>query len=180
MGEQVLKTIHASLVKYRTTMKMLLGSMHEKAHELPLTTLDKIALCQLDKTMGGVWEAWQTYDFHKAVGHINRWASSDLSAFYLEGAKDRLYCGDGGSVLYHVFHGFLQMLAPITPLLVEEAWEHRPEWFKNDQYVLSVHNIPIYLEYQSLTGNVLQICSVPLPPNPRPKIAPRNKPISLY
>jgi isoleucyl-tRNA synthetase len=161
-------------------MKMLLGSMHEKAHELPLTTLDKIALCQLDKTMVGVWEAWQTYDFHKAVGHINRWASSDLSAFYLEGVKDRLYCGDGGSVLYYVFHGFLQMLAPITPLLVEEAWEHRPEWFKNDQYVLSVHNIPIYLEYQSLTGNVLQICSVPLPPNPRPKVAPRNKPISLY
>ena len=167
VGEQVLKTVHASLVKYRTTIKMLLGSMHANSHKLPLTTLDKIALCQLDKTMVGVWEAWQTYDFHKAVGHINRWASGDLSAFYLEGVKDRLYCGDGGSVLYHVFHGFLQMLAPITPLLVEEAWAHRPEWHKNDQYVFSIHSTPFCLGHQSLTEKLVQNCSVPFPPNPR-------------
>jgi isoleucyl-tRNA synthetase len=148
VGEQVLKTVHASLVKYRTTIKMLLGSMHANSHKLLLTTLDKIALCQLDKTMVGVWDAWQTYDYHRAVSHINRWVNSDLSAFYLEGAKDRLYCGDGGSILYHIFHGFLRMLAPITPLLVEEAWVHRPEWYKNDQYVRGAHIIPMYLANQ--------------------------------
>lgn len=114
-------------------MKMLLGSMHEKAQDLPLSTLDKIALVQLDKAMIGVWGAWQGYEFYKAVNIINRWANTDLSSFYLEGIKDRLYCGDGGGVLYHIFQGSLQMLAPITPVLVEEAWEHRPEWLKQNQ-----------------------------------------------
>lgn len=113
---------------------MLLGSMHENAHTLPFTTLDKIALTQLDKAMVGVWEAFQTYEFHVAVAIVNRWVNNDLSSFYLEGVKDRLYCGDGGSILYHVFQGFLQMLAPMTPLLVEEAWQHRPEWMKKDVY----------------------------------------------
>jgi len=160
-----LKTVHASLVKYRTTIKMLLGSMHAKAHLLPLTTLDKIALCQLDKTMVGVWEAWQTYDYHRAVSHINRWINSDLSAFYLEGAKDRLYCGDGGSVLYHILHGFLQMLAPITPILVEEAWEHRPEWYKRDQYVsvLTTFFLPVVL-----VTNLYRLSDLPRIPSIRP------------
>ncbi len=135
IGQPVLMAVNSSLLKYRTTIKMLLGSLHEEAANLPLTTLDKIALLQLDKTMVGVWEAWQNYEFHRAVNFINRWVNIDLSAFYLEGIKDRLYCGDGGGVLYPILDGFLKMLAPITPMLVEEAWEHRPEWMKNNEYV---------------------------------------------
>jgi isoleucyl-tRNA synthetase len=132
IGQPVLASINSSLLKYRTIIKMLLGSMHENAHDLPLTTLDKIALVQLDKAMVGVWEAWQPYEFQKAVNIINRWVNVELSAFYLDAIKDRLYCGDGGGVLFHVFSGLMQMLSPITPLLVEEAWEHRPEWTQKD------------------------------------------------
>lgn len=147
IGEPVLKATSTSLLKYRTTIKMLLGSMNDNALNLPLTTLDKIALVQLDRAMVGVWEAWQTYEFHKAVSIINRWVNVDLSSFYLEGIKDRLYCGDGGGVLYHVFQGLLKMLAPITPMLVEEAWDHRPAWLKNDTYVLSSHCLRYPLVY---------------------------------
>jgi isoleucyl-tRNA synthetase len=131
IGQPVLKATNTSLLKYRTTIKMLLGSMHEDSVDLPLSTLDKIALVQLDKAMVGVHEAWQTYEFHKAVSIINRWVNIDLSSFYLEGIKDRLYCGDGGGVLYHALQGFLKMLAPVTPMLVEEAWDHRPQWMKD-------------------------------------------------
>lgn len=135
LGEPVLKTIHQALLKYRTTIKMLTGSMHASARTAPLTAVDHIALLQLRDVMDEVARHYDTYEFNKAFSSLNRWATNDLSAFYLEALKDRLYCGDGGGVLEPIFIGFLRMLAPITPVLVEEAWEHRPAWLKQEDGV---------------------------------------------
>lgn len=133
IGPSVLQPIQAQYIRYRNTLKMLLGSLHESSRVAPLTGLDQLALVSLEDTMKDVKEAFQEHDFHKALGLINRWISSDLSAFYIEALKDRLYCGDGGGAIEPVFIGLLGMLAPITPVLVEEAWSFRPEWMKSDE-----------------------------------------------
>ncbi|KAI2622469.1 isoleucyl-tRNA synthetase [Hypoxylon sp. NC1633] len=132
IGAPVLSTIHISLIKYRTTLKMLLGSLHESARTAPLTTTDHIAIIQLQNTMQEVARAFDNYEFFKGFAALNRWITNDLSAFYLEALKDRLYCGDGGGVLEPILTGLLRILAPMTPLLVEEAWDHRPEWMSKD------------------------------------------------
>lgn len=132
IGEAVLKSIHQSLLKYRTIIKMLLGSMHPAARTAPLTALDQIAIHQLGDVMKEVAALYDNFEFHKAFAALNRWVTNDLSAFYMEALKDRLYCADGGGVLEQIFVGFSRMLAPITPLLVEEAWEHAPTWLKDD------------------------------------------------
>lgn len=118
---------------------MLLGSMHPSARTTPITKLDQIALVQLDMVMKDVAAAYDNFEFYKGLNAINKWISSDLSAFYLEAMKDRLYCGDGGGVLEDIFHGLLRMLTPITPNLVEEAWEHRPQWMKDEEQIHPFH-----------------------------------------
>ncbi|KAI1751837.1 tRNA synthetases class I-domain-containing protein [Xylaria castorea] len=128
----VLQTIHSSLIKYRNTTKMLLGSIHKSARTAPLTVMDQVALIHLQDTMDEVGKTFDNHEFYKGYNALNRWVNNDLSAFYIEALKDRLYCGDGGGVLEPILNGFLRMLAPMTPLLVEEAWEHRPEWMKKD------------------------------------------------
>ncbi|KAF4125075.1 isoleucyl-tRNA synthetase [Geosmithia morbida] len=132
IGPSVLQPVHSSLIKYRTTLKMLVGSLHQSSRQAPLTKLDQIALMQLQDTMDKVSEAYRDFEFYQGVQIINRWLANDLSAFYLECLKDRLYCGDGGGVIEPIFTGFLRMLAPITPNLVEEAWAHRPQWMMED------------------------------------------------
>jgi isoleucyl-tRNA synthetase len=132
IGEAVLKSVHQALLKYRTIIKMLLGSMHPSARTAPLTALDHIAIIQLGDVMKEVGGLYDNFEFHKGFSALNRWVTNDLSAFYMEALKDRLYCADGGGVLEPIFFGFLRMLAPITPLLVEEAWEHAPAWLKDD------------------------------------------------
>ncbi|KAI1378841.1 isoleucyl-tRNA synthetase [Hypoxylon crocopeplum] len=132
IGVPVLSAIHTALIKYRTTVKMLLGSLHESARTAPLTTTDHIAIIQLQDTMQEVGKAFDNHEFFKGFAALNRWITNDLSAFYLEALKDRLYCADGGGVLEPLLTGLLRMLAPMTPLLVEEAWDHRPEWMKQD------------------------------------------------
>ncbi|KAJ2905735.1 isoleucyl-tRNA synthetase [Zalerion maritima] len=136
LGKQVLDTMHKSLLKYRTTAKMFLGSMHESARSTRLSVVDHIALIRLMDVMGEVQEAYEKYQFYRAVAAINKWLANDLSAFYLEASKDRLYCGDGGGVMEELFFGFMRMLAPITPVLVEEAWDFRPEWMKRDKTLI--------------------------------------------
>lgn len=128
VGLPVLMAVNKALLKYRVTLKMLLGTMTHTARKLPISRLDCIALVQLRDTMKIVSDAYERYEFYKAVHEINRWINNDLSAFYLDGMKDRLYCGDGGGVLEEMFDGLLRMLAPITPSLVQEAWSHRPSW----------------------------------------------------
>ncbi|TDZ27521.1 Isoleucine--tRNA ligase [Colletotrichum sidae] len=153
IGQNVLKSVHTMLVKYRTIIKMLSGSMHESARTAPTTALDHIALIQLRDVMEEAQKAFAAHEFYKAFSALNRWVANDLSAFYLEAMKDRLYCGDGGGVLEPIFLGFLRMLSPMTPLLVEEAWDHRPEWMKADASLTHplhalwdapVHSLPLY------------------------------------
>ncbi|KAF7559373.1 hypothetical protein G7046_g4777 [Stylonectria norvegica] len=132
IGQTILQPVQSALIKYRTIIKMLLGSLNQQARQSPLTKLDQIALVQLTDTMAQVADAYDNYEFHRATSLINRWVATDLSAFYLEALKDRLYCGDGGGILEPIFTGLLRMLAPITPLLVEEGWSHRPTWMSED------------------------------------------------
>ena len=135
IGPSVLQPVHSALIKYRTILKMLTGSLHESSRSAPLTKLDHIALMQLEDTMRQVHASFDNYEFHRGTQIINRWLANDLSSFYLESLKDRLYCGDGGGITEPIFVGFLRMLAPITPVLVEEAWDHRPQWMADDRYV---------------------------------------------
>jgi isoleucyl-tRNA synthetase len=139
IGPEVLKSNHAALLKYRVILKMLLGSMHPSARTAPITKLDLIALSQLQKVMGEVAACYANFEFYKGINLINKWINGDLSAFYLEAVKDRLYCGDGGGVLEEIFHGLLRILTPIVPRLVEEAWDHRPLWMKEEEQVHPFH-----------------------------------------
>ncbi|KAI1802858.1 isoleucyl-tRNA synthetase [Daldinia bambusicola] len=147
IGVPMLSAIHTALIKYRTIVKMLLGSVHESARTAPLTATDHIAILQLQDTMEEVGKAFDNYEFYKGFAALNKWIVNDLSAFYLEAMKDRLYCGDGGGVLEPLLTGLLRMLMPVTPLLVEEAWDHRPEWMKGDSSLIhpchQLYNDPI-------------------------------------
>ena len=139
IGQPALQFNHTALVKYRMTLKMLLGSMHPSARTAPVTKLDQIALAQLQIVMTEVMSSYNNFEFYKGINAINKWINNDLSAFYLEAMKDRLYCDDGGGVLEEIFHGLLRMLTPITPILVEEAWDHRPEWMKAETQIHPFH-----------------------------------------
>ena len=139
VGEAGLQFNHSALLKYRMIFKMLLGSMHPAARTAPLTKLDQIALAQLEAVMAEVASAYDNFEFYKGVNAINKWISSDLSAFYLEAMKDRLYCGDGGGALEDIFHGLLRMLTPITPVLVAEAWDNRPQWMTTKEQLHPFH-----------------------------------------
>lgn len=135
LSETVFATTRRQLIRYRNTIKMMFSNLHPGSAALPITKRDTIALYQLQQAQLAVAAAYKEYDFHKAVEIINKWISVDVSGFYAESVKDRMYCGDGGSVMYPLFMGFMHMLSPVLPGLVEESWENRPQWMKDDKKI---------------------------------------------
>ena len=146
IGQPILHAVHQSLQKYRVTMKWLLGVLSDypvggPSEELigDLYFADQVALHQLSKTSAQVWEAYDKHEYYKGVNAINRFINADLSAFYFEVIKDRLYADDDEvrhhtqTVLFIILDELSHMLAPITPLLWEEVWAHMPAEWKADE-----------------------------------------------
>jgi isoleucyl-tRNA synthetase len=139
IGQQVLQTVNTSLHKYRVTLKVLLGALNDFTPGMivpysNLHNIDHIALAQLANLVDTCRHAYDNFEFYRVVNAINRWANFEFSAFYMETLKDRLYTDSENSTsrraaqstLYHMLRYLQETLAPITPLLVEESWEHNP------------------------------------------------------
>ena len=147
----VLQSVQQALQKLRVTFKFLLGVLGDynplsQSTQSPLDALtfaDQAILHQLSKTSQSVWQAFEDYKFYKAVSDINTFVTTDLSAFYFEIVKDAAYAGSKQErartqgVLAIILEESMKMLAPITPHLVEDVWQHYPAGLKqSSQYPL--------------------------------------------
>ncbi|KAF2271063.1 isoleucyl-tRNA synthetase [Lojkania enalia] len=185
IGQPVLQSVNQALHKYRVTFKWLIGifslpscpptftSFNTVRAEVPLNPAnikllsDKLALHRLTQVSKEVHEYYGKYEFFKGVNAINKFIANDLSAFYFETLKDRIYTGTHEdcqllqNILAIIFYELLQMLAPICPLLVEEVWDFLPPSLKDS----SIHPartpwMPLpnfhFLEYQGDLPNRLE------------------------
>jgi isoleucyl-tRNA synthetase len=156
IGQPVLMAVNQALHKYRITFRWLLGifslpacpppfpsfsSLHEWPR-LPNDTIfdlaDRLAIHRLVQVSHEVHAHYARYEFFKGINALNKYVSNDLSAFYFETLKDEIYTGnlkDGQRIQYVlglISYELLKMLAPVTPLLVEEVWDHMPPTLKTN------------------------------------------------
>ncbi|KAF1913606.1 isoleucyl-tRNA synthetase-like protein [Ampelomyces quisqualis] len=146
IGQPVLMSVNQALHKYRVTFKWLLGIFSLPSSPPNFTSFsdltmpepesvdlaDRLAMHRLAQTSHEVHASYARYEFFKGINTLNKYISNDLSAFYFETLKDRIYTGNKQDCqttqrsLGRIFYHLLQMLAPVTPLLVEEVWAHVP------------------------------------------------------
>jgi isoleucyl-tRNA synthetase len=144
ISNTVVSAAHHTLDKYRLIMKVLLGMLADFKPESgvsyeKMARLDQIAMHHLHGVCTSVRKAYTDLEFHKAAAGIYRWVAMDLSSFYFEAIKDSIYCDrptsarrlSAQTALHHIFCHLQEMLAPITPLLVEESWEYSSESHKS-------------------------------------------------
>lgn len=122
--------------RLRNTVRFLLGNLSDYDHKkdaLPykdLTALDQWALAKLNTLIENVTEAYEKYEFYKIYHLINNFVTVDLSAFYLDILKDRLYVRktngqlrrSAQTALYEVTTNLTKMMAPIASFLAEETY----------------------------------------------------------
>ncbi|KAL4642936.1 hypothetical protein ACB092_02G055700 [Castanea dentata] len=139
IGPQVLRQMSDIYRKLRGTLRYLLANLHDwKAdyavsyHTLPM--IDQHALFQLENVIINIRENYEKYQFFKIFQIIQRFVIVDLSNFYFDVAKDRLYVGGTTSftrrscqtVLAAHLLSIARAIAPILPHLAEDVWQNLP------------------------------------------------------
>lgn len=144
IGPNIIKQTFESYRKLRNTARYLIGNLADfvptddaDSNAVPydeLPSLDRWMLGRLSSTINEVDEAMNAFEFQRAVQAILRFSSSDLSNFYLDVAKDRLYVSAADdfrrrscqTVLHAVLEGFAKTIAPILPHMAEDIWQNLP------------------------------------------------------
>ncbi|XP_017971448.1 PREDICTED: isoleucine--tRNA ligase, chloroplastic/mitochondrial [Theobroma cacao] len=139
IGPQILCQMSDIYRKLRGTLRYLLGNLHDwkvesavSYHELPM--IDQHALFQLGNVVKNIREGYENYQFFKIFQIIQRFVIVDLSNFYFDVAKDRLYVGGIASftrrscqtVLAAHLLSLARVIAPILPHLAEDVWQNLP------------------------------------------------------
>ncbi|HOV85696.1 MAG TPA: isoleucine--tRNA ligase [Syntrophobacteraceae bacterium] len=140
ISPDILKRLSEAYRRIRNTCRFILGNLYDfdrASDALPyeeMEELDQFALHQLQDLVQRVRNAYDRFEFHRVYHSIHNYCVVDLSAFYLDILKDRLYTSAAGSkarrsaqtVLYEILSALLRLMAPILSFTAEEAWRHLP------------------------------------------------------
>src|SRR5439155_27172900 len=99
-----------------------------------LQEVDRYILSGYGATAGAVIQAYERYDYPAIFQMLNQFLTVDLSAFYADVSKDRLYTLAAASLerrsaqtaMFVMADGLARLLAPILPVTADELWRHLP------------------------------------------------------
>jgi isoleucyl-tRNA synthetase len=102
---------------------------------LGLETIDKWILCKLKEVTFSVTEAYEAFEFHKAYKGIYEFCNTELSMYYLDMIKGRLYTFSASSrqrraaqtAIYEVLNTLVRLCAPILVFTADEIWGSMPK-----------------------------------------------------
>lgn len=144
ISTDILKRLGEAYRRIRNTIRFLLGNLNDFEPSRDRVTyeqmgeLDRFALHQLQDLIQRVRQAYERFEFHRAYHALHNYCVVDLSAFYLDILKDRLYISsvDGvdrraaQTVLAEILTTLLKLMAPVLSFTAEEAWRYAPGWTK--------------------------------------------------
>ena len=140
ISNNILKQTGEAYRKIRNTFRYFLGSLYDfdpKTNAVPyedMLELDKWALMKLAKLVDKVYASYDNYEFHNVYREVFNFCNTDMSAFYLNIAKDRLYANeDDGlnrrscqSAIYEICVKLNQIISPILAFTSEEVFKYLP------------------------------------------------------
>jgi len=126
--------------KLRNTFRFLLGNLYgfvptrDRIPESELLPLDRYMLARTRDLAQKILGWYETFEFHRVYQAVNEFAVVDLSAFYLDVLKDRMYTfaptgvprRSAQTVLWWITEALVRLVAPILSFTADEVWEHLP------------------------------------------------------
>lgn len=151
ISQRILDMVSVQYRKIRNTLRFMLGNLYDFSPDrdrLPveaLLPLDRFMLARLVRLESRVQQAYRNFDYPTVYHALNQFATIDLSAFYLDVLKDRLYCSapdaeerrSAQTVLHEITRSFLLMMAPIFSFTADEAWQFLPNFRDKGEFVFT-------------------------------------------
>ncbi|MEA2625769.1 MAG: isoleucyl-tRNA synthetase [Candidatus Binatota bacterium] len=140
ISDEIVGRLVEAFRRIRNTARFLIANLYDfdpAAHAVSpgeLAELDRWILDRLQRLVGRCTQAYLDYDFHVVVHALNNFCSVDLSALYLDVAKDRLYCSAAGeparraaqTAAWTILDSLVRIMAPVLSFTAEDVWSHVP------------------------------------------------------
>ncbi len=168
-SREIFKQLSQNYLKFRNTARYCLGNLNgfDADHLVSpedMLPLDRWAITKLNQLIDKVEEAYEGYEFHVVSHAINDFCVVELSSFYLDIIKDRLYCEEpqglkrrsAQTALYLILDSMTKMFAPILAFTCDEIWQAMPHRKEDDgrNVLLNTMNKPF--EAYALSAQELQ------------------------
>ena len=141
ISNDILKQLSEVYRKIRNTARYILGNLYDfnpdtdSVADDQLHELDRWALARMDEVAKECNEGYEEFDFHQVYHAIHNFCTIDLSNFYLDIIKDRLYVEKPDSVsrrtaqtaIYRILRDMTLVFAPILAFTCEEIWANLPK-----------------------------------------------------
>ncbi len=144
-SREIFKQLSQNYLKFRNTARYCLGNLNgfDADHLVSpedMLPLDRWAITKLNQLIDKVEEAYENYEFHVVSHAINDFCVVELSSFYLDIIKDRLYCEEpkglkrrsAQTALYLILDSMTKMFAPILAFTCDEIWQAMPHRKEDD------------------------------------------------
>jgi isoleucyl-tRNA synthetase len=139
LGTQILARVIEAYRKLRNTLRFLVSNLYDftpvdRVALESLQEVDRYAVARYARAAATVVGAYERYDYPTIFQTLNQFATVDLSAFYADVSKDRLYTFAAASAerrsaqtaMFIIADGLVRLLAPILPVTADELWRHLP------------------------------------------------------
>ncbi|QCX32555.1 isoleucine--tRNA ligase [Caloramator sp. E03] len=160
ISKDILKQLSEVYRKIRNTARYIMGNLYDFNPDtdmidyLEMNELDKWALLKLQHLIKEVTEAYDRYEFHIMYHAIHNFCVVDMSNFYLDIIKDRLYTFKADSkerraaqtVMYTILKALVKMISPILSFTAEEIWSSMPHDSKDKYESVFLSDWPEVLE----------------------------------
>jgi isoleucyl-tRNA synthetase len=139
VGDEILSRVADAYRKVRNTFRFLLGNLHDFVPEIALpatrlTVVDRAFAAHLATRVARMREDYEAFLFHRVTDSLLDICTVDLSAVFLDVAKDRLYTmapddptrRSAQTVLWHALHDLCVAASPLLVFTAEEVWQSHP------------------------------------------------------
>ena len=147
-GKEIFRQLSEAYRKMRNTARFMLGNIsdfdpaRDMVDDDQLFEIDRWALEACNKLTATMRDAYEHYDFSRAYHALYNFCVIDMSNFYMDVIKDRLYCADdharrcAQTALYRILVDFTKLLAPILCFTSQEIWSYIPKLDGMKDYVV--------------------------------------------
>ena len=147
-GKEIFRQLSEAYRKMRNTARFMLGNLSDfdpntnMVADDQLYEIDRWALEACNTLTATMRDAYDHYDFSRAYHALYNFCVIDMSNFYMDVIKDRLYCADdharrcAQTALYRILVDFTKLLAPILCFTSQEIWSYVPKMPGMKEYVV--------------------------------------------
>ena len=165
----VFKQLSQNYLKFRNTARYCLGNLDGFDPNHPVSPeemlpLDRWVMTCLNRLIEKAEAAYKDYEFHVVSHAINDFCVVELSSFYLDIIKDRLYCEGRDSLkrrsaqtaLYYILDTLTRMFAPILAFTCDEIWLSMPHAETDDQRSVLLNQMNVPFEAYALSDEEME------------------------